>query len=342
MRFALAFFAIILFFPAAGSAQNVNITNIYSDSTSADVTLYSAGHVDSAVLVMDVTHNGEVIESRTVPVANFSGELTKVIVWEKKPEFERYVANASLYIDGILIDRKSYPFSHGTAALPRVHLTDIDPDGAGVLMLFRSYTGALADVTVELISGADILYSQSRYGLDIVSPKTLRLDWPILLEKRNYTARVRLSVQNLRDAPSITTYVKSFTADTDVEIVRSDVEVDEVGASVTLRGKSQVPFDGKVVVKLKGSGEREFSAPSDILTIEKEDTVGISWDIPPGTYTATILAVDSGGAVKDRFETMFRTSSPQAVPTATQKVPGADAAAVFFAVAVAAIKAIRR
>ncbi|HIH44060.1 MAG TPA: hypothetical protein HA257_02960 [Candidatus Methanoperedenaceae archaeon] len=332
----------LLLFPAAASAQMVSITNMYSDPFSADVSMYSAGQVDSAVLVMEVAHGGEVIESRTVPITNFSGELTKVIIWEKKPEFERYAANASLYIDGVLIDCKSYPFSHGTAALPRVHLTDLDPDSAGVLMLFRSYTGALADVTVELINGTDIAYSQSSYGLDIVSPKTLRLNWPILLEKRNYTVRIRLSVQNLRDAPIVTTYVKSFTADTDVEIVRSDAEVDEVGASVTLRGKSQVPFDGKVVVKLGGSVEREFSAPSDILTIGKEDTVGISWDIPPGTYTAAILAVDSEGAVKDRFETMFRTSSPQAVPTATQKVPGADTIAAFFAVAAAAIMAARK
>jgi len=48
--------------------------------------------------------------------------------------------------------------------------------------------------------------------------------------------------------PLINTYIASFNAGEDVEILPDNVEVDEYGASVTLLGNSQVPFDGFIDV----------------------------------------------------------------------------------------------
>jgi len=87
--------------------------------------------------------------------------------------------------------------------------------------------------------------------------------------------------------------------------------VDEYGASVTIRGKSQVPFDGFIVVTARNRVTKETQSYrqqlEDILTSGKESTAGIVWKgIPPGTYDVIIEAVNQKNVTIDKYETVLR------------------------------------
>jgi len=103
--------------------------------------------------------------------------------------------------------------------------------------------------------------------------------------------------------------------------------VDEYGASVTIVGKSQVPFDGviKVVLTPKTGNVKIYEETADMLTFGKEDTLGIIWQgIPKGDYNVKIYAVDLEGEVLDSYETVLRVIEPVAEVTPAEKSPAFD------------------
>jgi len=126
--------------------------------------------------------------------------------------------------------------------------------------------------------------------------------------------------------PKITTaYMSEFTASEDVEIIDADVELDEYGASISMIGMSQVPFEGIVRIVLLGTGEpMVFEEEAEILTIGREDTVGIMWDgMPGGDYNVNVDIVTSKGVVLDSYETVVRMPAPFVVDVEPEeKTPG--------------------
>jgi uncharacterized protein (DUF2141 family) len=164
------------------------------------------------------------------------------------------------------------------------------------------------------------------------------MTWPFLLERnKKYIVRAKIFSHRLYAAPLVNTYVSLFTATDDVEILKGDVSVDEYGASVTLRGKSQVPFDGSIVVNAKNRATGDIKTFrqvfQEILVSEKEDTAGVVWKgLKPGTYDIEILAVNEENTTLDKYETVLRIPEPPAVvPTTPQKSPGF--AALLFMIA---------
>lgn len=87
-----------------------------------------------------------------------------------------------------------------------------------------------------------------------------------------------------------------------------DLEIDEYGASVTLRGMSQVPFEGKVSIALINDARYiYFEEECDLLTLNKEDTIGFLWEsIPPGEYIVEISAINNEGKTIDSYQTAVR------------------------------------
>ena len=101
-----------------------------------------------------------------------------------------------------------------------------------------------------------------------------------------------------------------------MEILDTDIDVDEYGASVTIVGKSQVPFDGiiRVVLTPEGGDVQVFEETADILTAGKEDTVGIIWQgVPRGDYNVKIDVLNLEGEVLDSHETVLRVFEPVVV-----------------------------
>jgi hypothetical protein len=181
------------------------------------------------------------------------------------------------------------------------------------------------DLNLKLLSGNEIVYSETQENIPLTDAYYKPIYWPFLLEKgRNYTALLKVHSH----APDLTSaYRSDFKAEEKVEIVDKDVRVDEYGASVTIVGKSQVPFDGtiKVVLTPKEGKAKVFEETADILTSGKEDTLGIIWQgIPKGDYNVKIYAVDLVGEVLDSYETVLRVIEPVAEVTPAEKSPAFD------------------
>jgi len=125
------------------------------------------------------------------------------------------------------------------------------------------------------------------------------------------------------------------------------VQVDEYGASVTIRGKSQVPFDGSIVVtarnrvtSIKQSYRQQLE---DILTSGTESTAGIVWKgLPSGNYDIAIEAVNQKNITIDKYETVLRIPEyPAANVTLPAKgAPGFEGV-VFMIVIVAVSRRIK-
>jgi hypothetical protein len=314
--------------PITNADKGVNITGFYSDFTSADITILAEEDAN-ATLKVDLLFEDdpEKVElSKTVNMALNKGENYKVVVWEQKPRFDYYTARARLFVNGKLVDEKKHSFSYGTAALPDFHIVDFTPNNKEIYLLLRPFRPTVADITFEVLEGEDVVYAENNTNIPLITTKEFRIPWPFLLEKHQvYTVRLKVFTHRLNSASIQNTYVSSFTATDDVEIMQEDVDVDEVGASITILGKSQVPFDGYVNITLiKDDGrEYQFSEVTEILLNTQEDTIGVVWDLPSGVYTAKIAVINYEGEVKDTYETAFRVPErPRVAVTETPKTPG--------------------
>lgn len=236
----------LFLFTFTGSASAaLEITDFFSDYTSSEVTIKaSQDHHGKAVFqLLDGTR---VVESQEVPFKASAGEeVSKVILWQNKPQNDYYTAKVSIYNDTKLHGNKTYQVSYGTVSIPSFHVVDFSPSNKGVQLLLRPFNPSAVDIKIELLNSNEIIYTKTKEDVSLTSNTELKIDWPFLLgNNEKYTIRTKILTHRLYAEPLINTYVASFTAGEDVEILPDDVEVDEYGASVTLRGNSQVPFDG--------------------------------------------------------------------------------------------------
>ena len=333
----------------------LEITDFFSDFTSSEVTIRaSQDHQGKAVFqLLDGTN---VVESQDVPFKAKSGEfVSKVILWQNKLQKDYYTAKVSIYNDTKLHGNKTYQVSYGTVAMPNFHVVDFTPSNIGVQLLLRPFNPSAVDIKIELLDSNDIIYTKTKEDVSLTSNTELKIDWPFLLSNNEkYTVRTKILTHRLNAESLINTYVASFTAGDDVEILPDDVEVDEYGASVTLRGNSQVPFDGFIDISATNRVTKEIKKyrqqVEEILTSGKEDTAGVVWkDLGSGTYDVRIQAVNKDNIALDKYETVLRipevdvesgTSAASSTP-ALAGLTGSTGIAVIFIVIVVLV-AVRR
>ncbi|MDJ1423293.1 MAG: hypothetical protein M5U10_15450 [Candidatus Methanoperedens sp.] len=304
----LAAFVSAFINPAAG----LEIVDFFSDFTSSDVTINSSQALQGRA-VFELFNEGNLVESHDVPFNIKAGEpATKVIVWQKKPQQDYYTAKVSIFDDSKLLDSKTYQVSYGTVSLPGFHVVDFSPSNSGAQLLLRPFSPSVADIKIEMLDNNDIVYTETRKDVSLLMNAEIKTTWPFLLTNdKEYTVRAKIFTHRLYASPLINTYIAYFTAADDVEILRDDVEVDEYGASVTIRGKSRVPFDGSIVVNARNRATGEIQTfnqrVEEILVSGKEDTAGVVWGgLAPGTYYIEILAVNQDNKTLDRYETILR------------------------------------
>ncbi|HLB72226.1 MAG TPA: hypothetical protein VJJ51_14380 [Candidatus Methanoperedens sp.] len=341
--YLLLTFSFIFVNSAAGSLE---ITDFFSDFTSSEVSIKSdQAHQGKAVF--ELMYGGNAVESQVVPFEVNAGEqISKVIIWQKKPQHDYYTARVSLYNDTQVHDSSSYAVSYGTVAMPSFHVVDFSPSNRGVQLLLRPFNPGAVDIKIELLENNDIVFTETKEDVSLTSNTELKIDWPFLLSNnRNYNVRAKILTHRLSAPPLVNTYTASFVANDDVEIVQDDVEVDEYGASVTLRGRSQVPFDGFIDVAAKNRDTNERltfrQQIEDILVYGKEDTAGVVWkNLVPGTYDIEIRAVNKENIALDKYETVLRIPE-EAVSSETPTVkstPGFTALILLIALFAAAWK----
>ncbi len=295
-----------------------------------DVSIQSSEQVNNGQLIFKLTSQEKVIETTTLDFTIAPGqEITKVIMWDSQPRFKNYVATVSVLVDGRSVDETSYPFSYGLVVRPRFQVVDLSASNSGASLLLRPWkvsNPGVADFTFQLIQDGDIIYFETKEDIPVMQSTQLSIDWPILLDDNTeYSVRVKA----ISHTPDITSsYVTWFTANQEVEIDDMDVDVDDFGVSVTLYGRSQVPFNGIVEVELHkdGSDPLVFTGKPEPLTLDRDDTVGIIWDddLDPGTYQVNIHILTLENEIVDRYETMLfipERTSPASQPTQSQ-TPG--------------------
>lgn len=343
---------LILSMYISSAGASLEITDFFSDYTSSEVTIRSSqDHQGKAVF--ELYEGKNVVERQEVPFKTGKGEeVSKVILWQNKPQNDYYTAKVSIYNDTKLHDNTTYSVSYGTVAMPSFHVVDFSPSNKGVQLLLRPFNPSAVDIKIELLDSNDIVYTKTKEDVSLTSNTELRIDWPFLLNNNEkYTVRAKILTHRLYAEPLTNTYIASFTASDDVDILPDDVEVDEYGASVTLRGESQVPFDGFINISATDRATKEKKTfrqqVEEILFTGKEDTAGVVWkDLAPGIYDISIQAVNKDNIALDKYETVLRipevdAASETPVTGSNPSLPGYTGyAAVIIVIAVFA--ALRR
>ncbi|MCX9011585.1 MAG: hypothetical protein OIN66_10750 [Candidatus Methanoperedens sp.] len=342
IRIVLPFVMLLMF---TGSASAVAITDFFSDFTSSDVTVSSSQDLRGRA-VFELSYSGSTVESHEVPITVGAGEaVTKVIIWEKKPQQDYYTARVSIYNDSQVLASRAYQVSYGTVSLPSFHVVDFSPTNSGAKLLLRPFNPSVADIKIQLLDNNDIIYEKANDDTSLTANTEIITPWTFLLtNNKNYTVRAKIFTHRLYAAPLINTYISNFTATEDVGILPDDVKVDEYGASVTIRGKSQVPFDGYLVVENRNratNGTQTYSVQlEDILVSGKETTAGVVWKgLVPGIYDVVIRAEDNKNITADKYETVLRIPEyTNATATATAKGTPGFTAYLLIAVLLAAAR----
>ncbi|HOW13654.1 hypothetical protein [Methanosarcina sp.] len=315
------------------------IIDFFSDHDLSDAMVRFEEPHENISLVFTLSSGEEILKTETFDSGSVQAgqEITKVVFWGIPEDFakDRDSYTAQLFIkdgDQTLETRKT-SFSYRNAYLSNLKVVDFSADSekASVLMSLTSSVNfgyvqvpepGMVDLDMKLLSGTDVIYTERLENVPVTDAYYKAINWPFLLEKdRNYTALLKVHSHS----PELTTaYISEFRAAEKVEILDSDIDVDEYGASVTVIGRSQVPFNGIIrVVLTPEEGEAQvFEETADILTAGKEDTVGIIWQgVPRGDYNVKIYAVNLDGEVLDSHETVLRVFEPVAEVTPPEESP---------------------
>ncbi|WP_255335933.1 hypothetical protein [Methanosarcina sp. KYL-1] len=332
---------------ASENEETALITYFFSDHDICDARVLFREPLEDASLRFTLSSGKEVLKSETLQLGPVEEgqEVTKILFWGLPEDFgkERDSYTARIFVENgnETLETRKLSFSYRNAVLSNLKVLDFSADSekASALISLASPTGfgyvqmpepGMVDLDLKLLTGGEIVYSEKLENIPVMDAYYKAIYWPFLLEKgRNYTALLKVRSHS----PALTTaYISEFEAEEKVEILDADVDVDEYGASVTVVGKSQVPFDGiiRVVLTPEGGEPQVFEETADILTAGKEDTVGIIWQgAPRGDYNVMIYVINPEGEVLDSYETVLRVFEPVAVVTPSEKSPASGLPAVL-------------
>lgn len=340
--------------------EDAVIMDFFSDHELVDATVRFEQPLENASLVFTLNSEEKLLKSETFPLGSVEKgqEVTKVLFWGIEEDFgkdrESYTVQVFVKNGNENLAFRELSFSDRNPILSKLKLVDFSADSekASVLMSLTSPTNfgsiqlpepGMIDLDLKLLSGTEIVYYEKQKNIPITNTYYNASYWPFLLENdKNYTALLEVHSHS----PDVTAaYISNFKAEEKVEIIDRDIDVDEYGASVTIVGKSQVPFDGLVRVVLtpeNGKG-KIFEETTDILTSGKEDTVGIIWQgVPKGDYNVKIYVLNSEGELLDSHETVLRIFEPVAEASPVEKSPASGFLTVLGTFLCAGILFVRK
>lgn len=318
------------------------IVSIFSDFTSGDVTIKSSEDINGKLVFESSTEKG-LIESQTIPLQIAANQtISKVIIWGIRPQVDIYNVKVSLYNGDVIVTDKSIQVTYGSVSLPSYRVVDFAPSNKGVQMLLEAVNPSAVDMRIELIDNSNIVFTttKSDVALDKDVTNGIKIDWPFPLNDNNeYTVRGKITLRASYGPPLVNSYISRFVAKNDVQIIPENVKVDEYGASVTLVGESQVPFDGFIDITVRNLATNEIQVYRQqvdrILLSGREDTTGVVWSgLKPGKYDVQIRAVTVDNISLAEYKTILRMPEPQkednqSVPTENtngiNSIPGFEA-----------------
>ncbi|MHC1754009.1 MAG: hypothetical protein AB9861_00990 [Methanosarcina sp.] len=298
-----------------------SIAELYSDIESFDVTLYSIQPEENLTLEVSLVRpNGN---EKVIAVQEFlTGSLpadtrvTKVGFWDvRNPERGAYTLRARLMEQGQVLSESKYDFVYGSYSASRLHVDDLVPNSEGIAIVLSPDQASLFDIEYMLVNGHDVIYETKTEKASLTSvPETFSASWGSLLENnKEYTGRVKFHVYS--PGQGFIALTERFTARDDAEI--TDIYEDETGASATVLGRSQVPFEGNLVFSVykvqdtSGKGSSMFVESVrervPVLLTDDDETVEVAWKerLTEGVYRLEIELIGNDGDVIERKETII-------------------------------------
>ncbi|MEA1984882.1 MAG: hypothetical protein U9N13_04450 [Euryarchaeota archaeon] len=339
---SILFLFVLVGVGTASATDAVDVVDIFSDGDLCEATVRFNEPASNVIFRFEMLYHGETVGSGTLDLGPVpEGEVTRLVLWQHELEEKYYVTNLSVYVDGTIADVASYPFSHGTVALPRINIVDLSADSAKASILLSPvnvYKPGVVDLTLTLFKDEEAVYTEAMDDVIVLQSQEIQIDLPLLLESgSSYTVLLKV---HSHDPDIMAAYLTEFTASEDVELIREDLDVDDYGASISLVGMSQVPFYGQVRVVLTNDEEQiVLEDDVDVLTLNKEDTIGFIWDnVPGGDYNVNIDVVTSEGTILDSYATFVRIPEPVTVETEIpDKMPGFGFISALFVLVIAGL-----
>ncbi|MFA4935014.1 MAG: hypothetical protein WC568_04170 [Candidatus Methanoperedens sp.] len=249
-------------------------------------------------------------------------------------------------------------FNESDVGFSKVYVDGFGVNSNGFTLILRTYERLqgtrfkpfLVDVEYSLTTPEKVIYSKrvEQISLPEENEGTATLThYPrvALEEGKNYTGMARVYLYRQGVPEYYLTASSSFTAKNDAVI--TEVFGDGIGASATIKSKSMVPLNAKIIFTLK-QGEKiietkEAAAPV-IMSNEKEKTVNILWtnSLNEGTYMVSVIL--TGKDIIDKHDKTFtvekRTLTPaNSTRQAAKTAPGLTS---FSAITAVLILILRR
>ncbi|MDQ1254964.1 MAG: hypothetical protein QG646_4236 [Euryarchaeota archaeon] len=308
-----------------GVAGTAHIAGLYSNLESFDVTLYSDKPYENLTLELTllkpVANYEEVLARKVIPVDSLPAntELTKVGSWDSRSaQSGAYSIRASLIENGRAISESKYNFAYGDNSVSKIRVDDLVPDSKGINVVLSPVKPVLFDIEYMLVDGSDVVYSTKANSLSLTSvPENFSAAWGTLLKNnREYQGRVKIRIYSPEDETFVST--RTFIARDNAEI--TDIYKDETGASATVYGRSQVPFEGNLdfkVFNLNDNSAEGSSEPVDsirekvpVLMNGDDETVEVAWKqrLQTGVYKLEIELLGNSGQVIEHRETIIESN----------------------------------
>jgi hypothetical protein len=302
------------------------IAGLYSDIESFDVILYSAQQEENLTLEMSLVQPGrneKVISIQEFSTGSFPAntKVTKVGFWDvRNAERGAYTLKARLLDQGQVLSESEYYFVYGSNSASRLQVDDLVPNSEGIAVVLSPNQASLFDIEYMLIDGHDVVSKTKTEKASLTSvPETFSASWGSILENnKEYSGRVKIQVYS--PSRGFISSTESFTSRDDAEI--TDIYEDETGASATVLGRSQVPFEGSLdfsVYKLQETSGRSSSVFVEsvrervpVLLTDDDETVEVAWKerLTEGVYRLEIELTGNDGDVIERKETIIESDLP--------------------------------
>lgn len=248
-------------------------------------------------------------------------------------------------------------FNESDVGFSKLYVDGFGVNSNGFTLLLRTYDRLqgtrfkpyLIDVEYSLTTQGKVIYSKRVEQITLpeeTEGTTTLTHFPrvALEEGKDYTGTAKVYLYRQGIPEYYLTAGASFTAKNDAGI--TEVFGDGIGASATIKSKSMVPLNAKIIFTLK-QGEKiietkEAAAPV-IMSNEKEKTVNVLWtnSLNEGTYM--VSAILEGKEIIDRHDKTFTVEKRTLTPAnATQQVKTTPGLTSFLAVTAILILMLRR
>lgn len=227
----------------------------------------------------------------------------------------------------------------------KIYVDGASADSNGFKLLLRAserhagvhYQPYIVDINFILMDGNKVICSdtvrQIPVGEGIDGSAEISHLWYVTLEDgKKYKALAEVYLYEKGKADYLTWTSASFTAITDATI--TDIYADSIGASATVKGKSMVPLDAKIIFTLKQESKvldiKEIEAPF-IMSNEKEKTVDVLWNksLPAGRYV--ISSELQGKEIIARYDKAITIEKPKISETTTTPKPATPGFQAYIA-----------